>query len=742
MGSPGGSEDEAEEEEEEEAGWLCKAESPSRVGVEVPCPKSVGRSGTSASRVIVHIDMDCFYAQVEMIRNPELRNKPLGIQQKYIVVTCNYEARKFGVTKLMLIKDAREKCPQLVLVSGEDLTPYREMSYRATELLEEFSPQVERLGFDENYIDVTELVDKKLQEERGNGRNPGVCGHVYSDQKMNVNNWAHVRIAAGSHIASEIRAALYNRLGLTGCAGTASNKLLAKLVSGTHKPNQQTALLHESHSHLINSLDHVKQIPGIGYKTSKRLESLGLSRISDLQACPITLLEKEFGSSVAHRIQMLSRGEDDSAVVPSGPPQSISDEDSFKKCSTVSEVKIKMEERLRNLLVRISKDGRIPHTLRLTIRQFSPSNKWFNRESRQCPIPAHISQNIGAECQAVPALMELLMRLFEKMIDVKMQFHLTLLNVCFSNLKASNSTRSSIGFYLTRKAPPAAATPLKGSTEAEQHTAESFPLKENSSAPHTAPQTVGQPTAPVPTNHHTMLETLPEGIDLEVFSQLPEEIQQEIIAGQRHAAASSSSSVRSASKSQAAPPKGILNFFSRAKAADLPSQCDGVLLKEHSQTNRGSTEATQGASSNFPKGVVDVRPTGSLWDPKQEMHPFGQSYDTDQSAERCGTTAEPMDSCCSSSTSCGQLPPQSAEMECAKAGGDQERAPFPHSVDVNVFSQLPEEVQRELMAEWKQLKPTPKIPVRKQSEKAKASRGKRTGASAGASSLLKYFKPS
>ncbi|KAE8636692.1 hypothetical protein XENTR_v10003086 [Xenopus tropicalis] len=663
MGSPGGSEDEAEEEEEEEAGWLCKAESPSRVGVEVPCPKSVGRSGTSASRVIVHIDMDCFYAQVEMIRNPELRNKPLGIQQKYIVVTCNYEARKFGVTKLMLIKDAREKCPQLVLVSGEDLTPYREMSYRATELLEEFSPQVERLGFDENYIDVTELVDKKLQEERGNGRNPGVCGHVYSDQR-------------------------------------------------------------------------------IGYKTSKRLESLGLSRISDLQACPITLLEKEFGSSVAHRIQMLSRGEDDSAVVPSGPPQSISDEDSFKKCSTVSEVKIKMEERLRNLLVRISKDGRIPHTLRLTIRQFSPSNKWFNRESRQCPIPAHISQNIGAECQAVPALMELLMRLFEKMIDVKMQFHLTLLNVCFSNLKASNSTRSSIGFYLTRKAPPAAATPLKGSTEAEQHTAESFPLKENSSAPHTAPQTVGQPTAPVPTNHHTMLETLPEGIDLEVFSQLPEEIQQEIIAGQRHAAASSSSSVRSASKSQAAPPKGILNFFSRAKAADLPSQCDGVLLKEHSQTNRGSTEATQGASSNFPKGVVDVRPTGSLWDPKQEMHPFGQSYDTDQSAERCGTTAEPMDSCCSSSTSCGQLPPQSAEMECAKAGGDQERAPFPHSVDVNVFSQLPEEVQRELMAEWKQLKPTPKIPVRKQSEKAKASRGKRTGASAGASSLLKYFKPS
>lgn len=81
-------------------------------------------------RTIVHIDVDCFYAQVEMIRNPTLRDKPLGIQQKNIVVTCNYVARKYGVTKLMYIKDAKEKCPQLVLVSGEDLTNYRNMSYK------------------------------------------------------------------------------------------------------------------------------------------------------------------------------------------------------------------------------------------------------------------------------------------------------------------------------------------------------------------------------------------------------------------------------------------------------------------------------------------------------------------------------------------------------------------------------------------------------------------------------------
>lgn len=67
-----------------------------------------------------------------MIRNPALREVPLGIQQKYIIVTCNYVARDQGVTKLMSVTDAKERCPQLVLVKGEDLTHYREMSYKLT----------------------------------------------------------------------------------------------------------------------------------------------------------------------------------------------------------------------------------------------------------------------------------------------------------------------------------------------------------------------------------------------------------------------------------------------------------------------------------------------------------------------------------------------------------------------------------------------------------------------------------
>ncbi|KAM9510357.1 LOW QUALITY PROTEIN: DNA polymerase iota-like [Guaruba guarouba] len=86
----------------------------------------------SAVAVIVHVDLDCFYTQVEMICNPELRDKPLGVHQKYIVITCNYEDRKLGVKKLMSVKNAKGQCLQLVLVNGEYLTLYREMSYKVT----------------------------------------------------------------------------------------------------------------------------------------------------------------------------------------------------------------------------------------------------------------------------------------------------------------------------------------------------------------------------------------------------------------------------------------------------------------------------------------------------------------------------------------------------------------------------------------------------------------------------------
>ena len=131
------------------------------------------------SRTIIHVDIDCFYAQVEMIRRPELRQVPLGIQQKHIVVTCNYVARERGVKKLVFVSDAKKKCPDLVLVNGEDLTVYRDFSGKVHNLLtRKFTPLVERLGMDENFLDVTELVSSRLLSNPSEDRN--YLGHLYN----------------------------------------------------------------------------------------------------------------------------------------------------------------------------------------------------------------------------------------------------------------------------------------------------------------------------------------------------------------------------------------------------------------------------------------------------------------------------------------------------------------------------------------------------------------------------------
>lgn len=132
-------------------------------------------------RTIIHIDIDCFYAQVEMILNPSLRTKPLGIQQKHIIVTCNYVARERGLTKLMRLSDAKKKCPDLVLVNGENLSKYRDFSKRINDLLLGITPNVERLGFDENFLDVTDLVETRLSLEESSILPDGM---VYGEKEI------------------------------------------------------------------------------------------------------------------------------------------------------------------------------------------------------------------------------------------------------------------------------------------------------------------------------------------------------------------------------------------------------------------------------------------------------------------------------------------------------------------------------------------------------------------------------
>nr|XP_034956649.1 DNA polymerase iota [Zootoca vivipara] len=717
--------------DDEEPDWLLPEPggSPGRGsladGRRVPsCHGKVVSAGSSRHRIIVHLDLDCFYAQVEMICNPELRSRPLGVQQKYLVVTCNYEARNAGVKKCMSVKEAKEKCPELVLVNGEDLTKYREMSYKFTALLEDFTPLVERLGLDENFVDITEMVEIRLEQWGKDAFSKiSLSGHVYNNQAVDLHDPVHIRLAVGSQVAADLRAAMHSRLGLTGCAGVATNKLLSKLVSGTFKPNQQTVLLPEGRQDLMNSLDNVMKVPGIGYKTAKRLATLGLTTVRDLQTCPAAILERELGSSVAQHIQKLSWGEDDSPVSPSGLPQSLSDEDSFKKCSSEAEVTKKIEELLDSLLDRLYKDGRKPHTIRLTIRKFSPTNKWFNRESRQCPIPSHVVQRIGTGDSKVKAhLVALLMKLFHKMINVQVPFHLTLLNVCFSSLKAPPaSAKRSIGFYLTRSPPSSSCSKVIHETEgmgAKRITlGDKLDRCEASSEVRDAIKgrlespDLQKDTGPL----EFPLHLLPDGIDCNVFNQLPADIKEEIISSQMRGGDSAASLQeqtllvsREGMPVKAQDQTSHASLISGSIQQDVSSlACGGMAVNTCTPScsletgeNASIADATMGVKSSPP-----VPPQPSFL---QLCIPEGQKH-----------------------------PDKEANNEGWKNGS---KLVLPPSIDPQTFSELPTEMQKELLVEWKSQEPASKLRAGKTQNRLKREK-KGLPSAPHSNSLLRYFKP-
>ncbi|XP_067263358.1 DNA polymerase iota isoform X2 [Chanodichthys erythropterus] len=606
------------------------------------------RVASTSQRVILHFDLDCFYAQVEMIRNPALRTKPLGIQQKYIIVTCNYVARECGVTKLMSVTDAVEKCPQLVLVKGEDLTHYREMSYKVTDLLMSHCPLVERLGFDENFMDVTEMVERRLKETRISDLS--FSGHIYKHECVAVDE-ENARLAVGSVIAAEMRQAIFSMLGLTGCAGIASNKLLAKLVSDTFKPNQQTTLLPYSTAELMSSLTGLIRVPGIGYKTREKLKALGLVSVSDLQLCPLPDLVKEFGEVTAKRIQNLACGIDEFPVMPAGPPQSLSDEDSFKKISTLEEAVKKTEELLTSLT---------ESNLQAKSSSKSSIASFFTQKSPTTTKKTSQQQVEPDLCESV----------------ANSQF--TQADVLHKEDKTWNSMK-----------------PIK-------HTSIS-PTQESQSQPQNLTINPKSPRQPIFEHsrvrnmntrescmsnfpEETLCSKLPPGVDPEVFKLLPDHIQMELISSfQNEDSAQLIYGPADTSSEDVDPPDHSTLAFNQPRT---PEPCESTL--NSASHNHELDKTLSSAQSTLELHSALIKDT--------------ESHDTPPTTEA----------------------PQSD---------------IPANVDPYVFSQLPADVQRELLTEWKQQRPVLKIPS-KHSHKISSVRDKKNAAKGSqCNNILKYFKP-
>lgn len=219
---------------------------------------------TWKGRVIFHVDMNSFYASVEKVYNPALKNKPLAIagnpkERRGIVVTASYEARARGIKATMPVWEARKLCPDLIILPP-DFEKYRAMSKRIFDLLRTFTPLVEPVSIDEGYVDMTSYFPT----------------HEIKS------------------VATEMQQMLLKRLGLPASIGIAPNKFLAKMASDMKKPLGITILRKRELPEKLWPLP-VEEMHGVGKKSAQQLRKLGIHTIGDLATHSSTFLELRFG---------------------------------------------------------------------------------------------------------------------------------------------------------------------------------------------------------------------------------------------------------------------------------------------------------------------------------------------------------------------------------------------------------------------------------------------------------------
>jgi DNA polymerase-4 len=244
---------------------------------------------------IIHVDMDCFYAQVEMRDNPTLRNVPLAIGglpgTRSVLCTSNYIARKFGVKSAMPTDYAIKLCPNLVVVSP-NFKKYSLASEIIQSIFHRFSNSVEPVSLDEAYLDVSDAEN-------------------------------------ATSIAIEIKKAIFSSTGLTASVGVAPNKFLAKIASDWKKPNGLFVIPPSQVESFVKELP-AKLIPGIGKKGQEILNHLGVKTCQDLNKIPPEVLSQYFGK-FSYDLYDYAKGVDNRDVVSDWERKSLSVEVTFSK---------------------------------------------------------------------------------------------------------------------------------------------------------------------------------------------------------------------------------------------------------------------------------------------------------------------------------------------------------------------------------------------------------------------------
>lgn len=248
-------------------------------------------------RCILHVDLDAFFAAVEQRDNPELRGKPVligGSARRGVVAACSYEARKFGIRSAMPMAEAIRRCPHAIIVR-HNMERYAEASAAFFKILDDYSPSVEGLSFDEAFVDLTG-TERLLGPPRD--------------------------------VAVGIKARVLREIGLVVSAGVAPNKFVAKIASDIDKPDGLRVVTAENLLAFLHPLP-LTRLWGVGDVTAATLQQLGLQTIGDVARYPESTLIARLGASAGRHIAALARGEDARVVEAQEIPESVGHQETF-----------------------------------------------------------------------------------------------------------------------------------------------------------------------------------------------------------------------------------------------------------------------------------------------------------------------------------------------------------------------------------------------------------------------------
>ncbi|MFB6214764.1 MAG: DNA polymerase IV [Candidatus Bipolaricaulia bacterium] len=294
------------------------------------------------SRTILHVDMDSYFASVEQQAKPNLRGKPIVVTGKptikSVVAAASKEAKKCGVESAMATWKARKKCPDLILVPG-DPDRYEWITNNFFDILRSYSPRLEPFGVDEAFLDITAKVEEYRSPEK-------LVKGIKKDVKEEMGEW------------------------ITCSVGVARNKLLAKLASDMEKPDGITRIRDDEVSAVLEKTS-LTDLCGIGPRTEKRLNRLGVSSVPELGDLPEKELKEEFGVDGA-RLKMMGQGKDPSPVLPASYEEEVK---SVGNSLTLPDYKCTPRRALPVLFklaqkvgYRLRKKGLLAGTLKLIVR--------------------------------------------------------------------------------------------------------------------------------------------------------------------------------------------------------------------------------------------------------------------------------------------------------------------------------------------------------------------------------------